>query len=62
LRVNDVWESAATPMRPGIAEYQWRVPPEVWVAGVNELLFGVSAAGASGTPRGLELHSVRVTP
>jgi hypothetical protein len=65
LRVNDIWDGEAMPMRTGVADYQWRIPSEVWVAGVNELLFSVSRlhdGETSGPSLGLTLHSVRVTP
>src|SRR5690606_23609131 len=61
LRVNDVLDTAALPMRDGFADYEWDIPASAWVAGTNELLITVSTSTRRGTRRvGLALASLHV--
>jgi hypothetical protein len=59
LRVNDVFETDAQPLRRGFADYEWNVPDAAWVAGTNEVLFSVSRTRFVGTRTlGLALRSL----
>jgi hypothetical protein len=45
IRVNDMFDAPALPLRPGTQEYEWTVPTPAWVTGTNEVLLRVSGAG-----------------
>ena len=59
LRVNDVFELPAIPMRAGFSDYEWVVPDAAWVSGTNELFFTVSRVERRGARTlGLALASL----
>ena len=64
LRVNDTYDALTLPMSPGSEDYEWTIPGEAWVAGVNELLFSVSRTpqveDTGGVTRGLALERLSV--
>ena len=66
LAVNDSYDALTLPMSPGSHDYEWTVPGEAWVAGVNELLFSVSRTprieDTNGVTRGLALERLSVAP
>jgi hypothetical protein len=61
VRVNDFLELPPVRLRTSFSEYEFVVPDEAWVQGVNELLFRVSrSANVTGRMRGMALASLHV--
>jgi hypothetical protein len=45
LRINDLFDAPALPLRAGNLRYEWSVSAPAWAAGTNEVLLRVSGAG-----------------
>lgn len=46
LRINDLFDASALPLRAGAQRYEWTLPASAWLIGTNEVLLHVTGEGA----------------